>query len=81
MESFISSSNCSFKCSGDAEKILRPILTRKCCICGEIYQMTAMEYAFHKFGRIVHDFSEHDGCDDDWCCPKCAEEILRIKNL
>lgn len=81
MKSFISSNRFDIKCSEGAEEVLRPVLTRRCYICGGLYQMTAMEYAFHKFGRVIHDFSTHEGGDDDWCCPNCAEELLRIKNL
>jgi len=46
--------------------------------------MTPKEYAFNEFGSQVINLSMKDdpkGIVTGWICPKCKEEVIRIKNL
>ena len=57
-----------------------------CCCCHDEWIVTPEEFVFNKCGRKIFDKSTYKGIPidsnhDGWCCEKCAEEILRIKNL
>lgn len=54
----------------------------KCEMCEKEFLLTPEDYIFNKFGRKVFSTDDYGKtCNEGWVCPKCADEIIKIKNL
>lgn len=52
------------------------LIFKQCWMCKDMYCMTCEEHLFKQIGYKLPGYSL-----DDWLCPTCGEEIIRIKNL
>lgn len=52
------------------------VIYKQCWMCKDTYCMTCVDHLFKQIGYNIPGNQL-----DDWLCPTCGEEIIRIKNL
>lgn len=57
-------------------EIKNKLIFKQCWKCKNTYCMTCEDHLFKQIGYKIPGYSLND-----WLCPTCGEEIIRIKNL